>query len=260
MKTLKFDHDLAQLILAGKKTSTWRLFDDKDLTVNDDLVFIDKVQPAKPETWREIGHARISEVVEKRLEDVSERDITGHEAFATKKEMIKQYQRYYGKKVTGATPIKIVYFDFEAGQPSKNAGVHIVEARLYTDGGSRGNPGPSACAYVICNLDDTVVEKSGFFMGKSTNNQAEYQGLRLGLERAQELGIKNLEVFMDSQLVVNQVKGLYRVKHVDLAPVHQEVVALAKLFEKINFTYVPREINRLADAEVNRILDEQKSI
>jgi len=260
MKTLKFDHNLAQLILAGKKNSTWRLFDDKNLTVNDDLVFIDKVQPAKPQTWREIGHARVTEIVEKRLEDVTEQDMLGGEVFATKKQMIKHYQRYYGKKANGAAAVKIIYFDFEEGRNTGSLGIDLKEARLYTDGGSRGNPGPSACAYVICNLDDTVVEKSGFFMGRSTNNRAEYQGLRLGLERAKELAIKNLEVFMDSQLVVNQVKGLYRVKNVDLAPIHQEVLALAKLFEKIDFTYVPREINRLSDAEVNRILDEQKSI
>jgi ribonuclease HI len=134
----------------------------------------------------------------------------------------------------------------------------LDEAKLYTDGGSRGNPGPSAAAYVICKMDDSVVEKSGFYMGTSTNNKAEYQGLRLGLERSKELGVRKLFIYMDSQLVVNQINGLYKVKNVDLAPVHQEATALLKLFEEFSLSYVPRAMNKLADKEVNRILDEQK--
>lgn len=260
MKTLKFDHQLALAILQGKKNSTWRMFDDKDLTVNDEIRIVDKVEPANPETWKIIGTARISEIVEKRLEDITEQFIKADHAYASKKEMLKTYQDYYGKKVTGSTPVKIVYFDFNGGVMSPTEAQLIDKAKLYTDGGSRGNPGPSAAAYVICNLDDTVVEKSGFYMGVSTNNKAEYQGLRLGMERAKELGISQLDIFMDSQLVVNQLRGIYRVKNADLAPVHQEVTALSKLFAKVSFTYIPRELNKLADSEVNRILDQQKSV
>lgn len=259
MKTLKFDHELAQLIEKGEKISTWRLFDDKDLRVNDDIKIIDKVDPRDPQSWRIIGTAKITEIVEKRLEDISEENMQDDHAYATKKEMLEKYRSYYGNQVTGKTPVKIIYFDFEKSQPTtpdelKNLGA----AKLYTDGGSRGNPGPSAAAFVICNLDDSVVEKSGLYLGTTTNNKAEYQGLRLGMERAREHDVHDLRVFMDSQLVVNQVNGTYKVKNPDLAPVHQEVIALSKLFDKISFTYVPRELNKLADQEVNRILDEQK--
>ncbi len=258
MKTLKFNHRSAKLILENKKISTWRLFDDKDLSVNDQIIIIDKVKQDSPETWKKIGLATITEIVEKRLSDVTEENMIGEGSFATKKEMYRTYQHYYGAKVEPATPVKIVYFDFQEGASELPQGAVLSEVRMYTDGGSRGNPGPSACAYVICNLEDIVVEKSGFFMGVSTNNRAEYQALRLGLERARELNIKKIDVFMDSQLVVNQMKGLYRVKNQELAPVHQEVAALTKMFDEVTFTYVPREMNKIADGEVNRILDEQK--
>lgn len=234
------------------------MFDDKNLAVNDRLEIIDKLDPKSAKTWQVIGIATVTEVVEKRLEDIAEREITGQEQFATKKQMIKQYRLYYGDSVDGSSVVKIIYFDFEPiTRTAITETLKLAEAKLYTDGGSRNNPGPSACAYVICNLDDSVVEKSGFYMGISTNNKAEYQGLRLGLERCAELGVRKLDVFMDSQLVVNQAKGLYKVKNADLAAVHQEVMTLAKLFDEIRFTYVPREINKRADKEVNRILDEQ---
>lgn len=258
MKTLKFNHHSAKLILLGKKISTWRLFDDKDLGVNDQITIIDKIKNDDPSSWHAIGVATITEIVEKRLADVTEENMIGEGSFATKKEMYRTYQQYYGSKVEPSTPVKIVYFDFQEGTQGRPQTETLSEVRMYTDGGSRGNPGPSACAYVICKLDDTVVEKSGFFMGISTNNRAEYQALRLGLERTKELNIKRVDVFMDSQLVVNQMKGLYKVKNADLAPVHQEVTALCKMFDKVSFTYVPREMNKLADKEVNRILDEQK--
>ena len=237
------------------------MFDDKDLSVNDDVRIIDKVDSKDPKSWVIIGVARITEIVEKRLEDITEDYLKADHAYSTKAEMIKKYQSYYGNRVSGATPVKIIYFDFERSKPTTiMESLGIDSAKLYTDGGSRGNPGQSASAYVICNLDDSVVEKSGFYLGITTNNQAEYQALRLGLERAREADIQNLQVFMDSQLVVNQVNGTYKVKNPDLAPVYQEVLALAKMFTKINFTYVPRELNKLADKEVNRILDEQSKV
>jgi len=134
----------------------------------------------------------------------------------------------------------------------------LEEAKVFTDGGSRGNPGDSACAFVICNLDGTVVEKSGYYMGMATNNQAEYYGFKKGLERARDLGIDKISLYSDSQLVVNQMNGIYKVKNQELAPLHQDVAQLARGFEKISFSYVPRELNKIADKEVNRILDDQE--
>lgn len=134
----------------------------------------------------------------------------------------------------------------------------LVEAKLYTDGGSRGNPGHSAGAYVICSLEDNVVEKSGFYIGVTTNNQAEYQALLQGLQRSKELGIKRLTVYLDSELVVKQLHGLYKVKHLELKPLFTQVKALAGQFEQISFLHVLRGLNQLADAELNRILDERE--
>jgi len=259
MKTLKFEHELAQLILSGQKTTTWRLYDDKDLSVGDDIKIIDKVNTDEPESWKVIGQGKVVQVTEKKLGDVTPEDMAGHEAFATKEQMLATYKGYYGERVTFDTPVKIVYFEFSpsAGDTPTQA-MLLEEAKVFTDGGSRGNPGDSACAFVICNLDGTVVEKSGYYMGMATNNQAEYYGFKKGLERARDLGIDKISLYSDSQLVVNQMNGIYKVKNQELAPLHQDVAQLARGFEKISFSYVPRELNKIADKEVNRILDDQE--
>jgi len=259
MKTLKFEHELAQLILSGQKTTTWRLYDDKDLSVGDDIKIIDKVNTDEPESWKVIGQGKVVQVTEKKLGDVTPEDMAGHEAFATKEQMLATYKGYYGERVTFDTPVKIVYFEFSpsAGDTPTQA-MLLEEAKVFTDGGSRGNPGDSACAFVICNPDGTVVEKSGYYMGMATNNQAEYYGFKKGLERARDLGIDKISLYSDSQLVVNQMNGIYKVKNQELAPLHQDVAQLARGFEKISFSYVPRELNKIADKEVNRILDDQE--
>jgi ribonuclease HI len=259
VKTLKFNHDLAQLILQGKKSATWRLYDDKDLSVDDQIKVIDKVDPDSPNTWQVIGRAKVNEVTEKHLGEVSNQDMKGHESFSDKDEMLRTYRQYYGNRVTFETPVKIINFTFTptAGETPTKA-MLLEESKLYTDGGSRGNPGDSACAYVICDLNDKVLEKAGYYMGIATNNQAEYMGMMRGLQRARELGIDKITLFSDSQLVVNQMNGFYKVKNQELAPLHQQLQELADSFEKVVFVHVPREMNREADKEVNRILDEQE--
>jgi ribonuclease HI len=107
-------------------------------------------------------------------------------------------------------------------------------------------------------MDDTVVEKSGYYMGMATNNQAEYFGMIKGLERARDLGIDKVSLFSDSQLVVNQMSGFYKVKNQELAPLYQQLKVLAQSFEKVSFTHIPRELNKIADKEVNRILDQHE--
>ncbi len=135
----------------------------------------------------------------------------------------------------------------------------LLEAKLYIDGASRGNPGQSAYAYLIYRMDGTVVEKSGAYLGLATNNQAEYQGLKRALQRARELGVKKVSIFMDSELVVKQIKGDYKVKNQALKPIYDEILKILDAFELANMVYVPRGRNKMADAEVNRILDEQKN-
>jgi len=130
---------------------------------------------------------------------------------------------------------------------------------IYSDGGSRGNPGPSAAAFVIVNHDQLVLSQGGVYLGITTNNQAEYQGVRLGLEQALELGVRSLEFRVDSLLVVNQLKGIYKIKNRELWPINERIVALIMQFERVAFTHIPRERNQAADALVNKLLDEHKN-
>jgi ribonuclease HI len=259
VKTLKFDHDDAQLIVEGKKNTTWRLYDDKDLSVDDTVRIIDKTTTNNPSDWKVVGEGKVIEVTEKKLGDVTDADMVGHEKFSSKEEALTTYQAYYGERVTLDTPVKIVHFEFTPSMgETATAAMLLEEAKMYTDGGSRGNPGDSACAYVICKLDNTVVEKSGYYMGMATNNQAEYLGMIKGLERARDLGIDRVNLYSDSQLVVNQMNGFYKVKNQELAPLHQQLKELAASFEEVSFHYIPRALNAEADKEVNRILDDQE--
>lgn len=134
----------------------------------------------------------------------------------------------------------------------------VTEMQLYADGGSRGNPGPSSSGYVLLNMNDEVILHRGEYLGVTTNNQAEYQALRLGLERAlHDFNARQVHVYMDSMLVVNQMKNIFKIKNRDLWPVHNACVELAKKFQKVTFDHVPRELNKLADAEVNKVLDDE---
>ncbi|HEY1645525.1 MAG TPA: 4a-hydroxytetrahydrobiopterin dehydratase [Candidatus Saccharimonadales bacterium] len=128
---------------------------------------------------------------------------------------------------------------------------------LYSDGGSRGNPGPSASGYVIMDESGKVIVDKGVYLGITTNNQAEYTALKLALEDCLKLGASEVEVYMDSLLVINQMKGIFKVKNRDLYPIHDAIKGLASNLSKISYQHVPRELNKLADAAVNRALDEE---
>jgi len=260
MKSLKFDHNLAQQIMQGKKTSTWRLFDDKDLHVNDTVTLIDKVTAGRPETWEAIGTARIDTILQKRLGDIASTDMTGHEAFSSRDAMKAQYQQYYGSAVTWQTPVKIIDFTFTPFGNGRAAGdtgpaMPIRKAAIYADGGSRGNPGPSASGFLIYDDQQRVVVKRGVYIGVTTNNQAEYTALKLALEEAEARGVHELAVFMDSLLVINQMKGIFKVKNRDLWPIHDAIMELCRHFKHVTFTQIPRELNKMADAAVNEALD-----
>lgn len=133
----------------------------------------------------------------------------------------------------------------------------IKKLKMYADGGSRGNPGPSATGYVLLDANDQIVQQSGGYLGITTNNQAEYQAVKLGLEKARELGAAEVDVYLDSLLVVNQMQGVFKVKNRELWPIHEAIKLLSDQFERVSFTHVPREMNKLADAEVNKVLDAQ---
>lgn len=127
---------------------------------------------------------------------------------------------------------------------------------IYTDGGSRGNPGPSATGYVIMDSEETILEAGGEYLGITTNNQAEYQAVKTALEKAEKYQATDIEFRIDSLLVVNQMKGVYKIKNRDLWPIHESIKDLiTKSNAKINFKHVRREFNKLADQEVNIVLD-----
>ena len=132
-------------------------------------------------------------------------------------------------------------------------------AIIYSDGGSRGNPGPSASGFVIMNEAGEVIAEGGAYLGETTNNVAEYQAVYLGLEKAQELGFKVVDFRMDSQLVVRQLNGMYKIKHGDLQPINNRITELARQFDRVTFIHVRREYNQLADGVVNKILDQREA-
>lgn len=131
---------------------------------------------------------------------------------------------------------------------------------IYADGGSRGNPGPSASGYIIMDKEKNVLAKGGEYLGITTNNQAEYHGVRIGLEKAIELGLRSVDFRLDSMLVVNQMSGAYSIKNRDLWPINERIHELVKKFDHVSFRHVPRELNQLADSEVNRVLDEHANV
>ncbi len=126
---------------------------------------------------------------------------------------------------------------------------------VHVDGGSRGNPGPAAAAAVISTAEGEVLASDSALLGIATNNVAEYRGLLLGLERARELGATEVEVVGDSELVVKQVRGAYRVKHPDMRVLHAQALAALGGFERWTVRSVPRAQNAEADAIVNAALD-----
>jgi ribonuclease HI len=130
-----------------------------------------------------------------------------------------------------------------------------VKARLFTDGGARGNPGPAAYAYVLETDDGTVLAAHGEAIGVATNNVAEYRALVAGLRKAVELGLGELEVISDSELLVHQMRGEYRVKKDTLRELWEEAGELADRIGKVRYTAVRREHNELADRLVNEALD-----
>jgi len=130
-----------------------------------------------------------------------------------------------------------------------------VKSKLFTDGGSRGNPGPAAYGFVLEAEDGTVLDARGETIGVATNNVAEYSALIAGLERARVLGLAEVEVVSDSELLVKQMRGEYKVKNAALRELSLEAARLGREIGKVTYTTVRREHNELADRLVNEALD-----
>ncbi|MEX0668649.1 MAG: ribonuclease HI family protein [Candidatus Saccharimonadales bacterium] len=132
-----------------------------------------------------------------------------------------------------------------------------TKIRIYSDGGSRGNPGPSAAGYVIMTKDESqILHNGGKYLGITTNNQAEYQAVKLALEAAEKFSPDEIDFCVDSLLVANQLNGIFKVKNKELWPVYESIKEHTNKFKKVTFRHVYREDNTLADEQVNIILDE----
>lgn len=126
---------------------------------------------------------------------------------------------------------------------------------INTDGGSRGNPGAAGIGVIIRNDAEEIIFEHGAYIGETTNNVAEYSALIKALETARDLGATDLLIRMDSELIVKQMQGLYKIKEPTLQELAQKVIKLKGGFSNVVFTHVRREFNKEADAQVNKALD-----
>ena len=149
----------------------------------------------------------------------------------------------YGLKTLGALP--------RLSSPAPKS------VRVYSDGAARGNPGLSGAGAVLVDPSGQVVDRLGKFLGTQTNNYAEYMGLLLGLRRARALGVREVEVYADSELMIRQLGGRYQVKSQSLKPLYDEAVRLLNDFSRVKLVHVPREMNSQADEMSNRAIDER---
>jgi ribonuclease HI len=126
--------------------------------------------------------------------------------------------------------------------------------KVYTDGGSRGNPGPSASGIVLLTPEHKLIEAFGVYLGETTNNQAECRAVLLAIEAALKYGVKKLDFYMDSMLVCKQLLGEYKIKNEALKPIYEQIWAYTKDLE-VTYQHVYREFNKLADEQVNIAID-----
>lgn len=245
MKPFKIEDRLLNKIISKNLNFVAIVDGDSSVSVDDSLEFVNSSNKA-------VGVGVVDQVLIRRLKEFEAMDNELKEQL--------EYLRASGD-VTDLSPVKVVYFSFQAYEKPKNlTGVRSEELRLikmFSDGGSRGNPGPSASGYVLMTTEDKIIKSAGVYLGITTNNQAEYKSLKFGMEDAKTLGAREIDIFMDSQLVINQMNGVYKIKHPELIPIYKQIKELEAGFDKVTYTHVPREFNKLADAEVNKCLDSQ---
>ena len=130
----------------------------------------------------------------------------------------------------------------------------MAKLTIHTDGGARGNPGPAGIGVFITDEKGKKVKEVSEYIGKATNNQAEYRAVIVALEKASELDAQQIDIKLDSQLVVRQINGRYRVKNADLKLLHQRAEKLLSQFKGFTISHIPRERNREADRLASRAL------
>lgn len=265
MKQLKFEHQFAKDIMQGKKTATFRANDDKDIRPGDIVELVDKVSHDYPKTWDIPGELEIIEVTQVPISMLSKEHMLRAESFDSLDEMVQTFRRFYGEHVGPETLVNVLNFVYHPYLKPKKYLTDVTdqitipsEVKMYADGGSRGNPGPSALGYVVLDLNDNLLHQDNKYLGLTTNNQAEYHALLAGLKWCASKGVREVKVYMDSMLVINQLNGTFKVKNRELWTLFETAKTLSQNFRKISFTHVPRELNKLADAEVNKALDAVK--
>jgi len=264
MKSLKIDHYTAQRVIQSVDVPLWLGYDNKHVGVGDILQIIDKVDPQDPKSWQPLGTRGVRSVVEKRLVDLTPDEMNEAFGMRSQQDVVAFLQKHLGPQASDQTAITLAYLEEPREQDVSNDEEHQpviksgggIELKVFADGGSRGNPGPSASGYVVMSMADEVLERGGVYLGVTTNNQAEYRALKLALEAAMRHQARMVHVYMDSMLVVNQMKGVFKVKNRDLWPIHDAVKELLTQFKQVNFTHVPRELNKDADRAVNEALDD----
>jgi ribonuclease HI len=229
----------------GRQAETLQLFDvHSELDVRDvqhQYVVLVFLVSLKPDTTIELSQDH-DKYIWKKVSEIQLNEVTETTHLALQLEESSRIKEVSGKSFQEYVDNKSTYSD---------------ELIVYTDGGSRGNPGPSASGFVIFDKEERPLFEGGKYLGITTNNQAEYQAVRLALQKALEMGGRRLSFRLDSQLVVNQLNGIYQIRNRDLWPIHANIKDLVKKFEKVTFTHVRREFNKDADGMVNKILDQQ---
>lgn len=247
MKFIKIKGELLDRIGQSTVNKIAVVNDKDDLSLDDEVEFFNDANVA-------FGKAKINQIDIRRHGDISQ-------DAQLKQFMVSDYD---DAELTDNDHVKIISFDFqpfdEPKSISTNSDLATDSLKIFADGGSRGNPGPSASGYVILTEDDKLIKANGVYLGVTTNNQAEYKSIKFALQDALELGGQEIDVFMDSLLVVNQLNGKFKIKNQALLPIYLDVQELAARFESVKFTHVPREFNKLADAEVNKCLDDALGI
>jgi ribonuclease H / adenosylcobalamin/alpha-ribazole phosphatase len=164
------------------------------------------------------------------------------------------------ERAAAAPPSAPEVGDRAAGPPGGPAARTIDEVTVSVDGGARGNPGPAGIGAVVTGKDGTVLAQIAEGIGWATNNVAEYKALIAALERAKSLGARRVTVRADSKLVIEQMRGAWKVKNTDLQQLWSKARELARSFERVTWRHVPRERNRAADALANRAMDDQGKV
>jgi ribonuclease HI len=216
-------------------------------------------------SWEIPGELEITNIYSVLLEELSKDQLSQAESFDSLDEMLQTFRRFYGEHLTMQTPILVLEFTFLPTNKiekylieGRNDGIYTGKAKIYADGGSRGNPGPSAAGFVILDESNRMLHSDNKYLGLTTNNQAEYHAVILAMEWCLKQNIPIVHVYLDSLLVVNQLKGIFKVKNRDLWSLYETAKDLSNKFNSFSVVHIPRELNKLADAEVNKALDAVK--